>query len=109
VVLDIVAKRIRNEFSEMECQSHKYDTKISKELSDQSEPDTLQRLLGKLSLDEQCLTSLLVDNIITSVREKHSTPLQISLEVCFHKKKTITHMHDYLVGCSYVELACYRG
>jgi hypothetical protein len=106
--LDVVAKQIKKECSEIAYQRHTYSTKISKELSAEYSSDTLLRLLGKLSLDEDSLPSLLIGNIITSGLTKHPTPLQISLGVYFHKKITITHMHDYLVSCSYDELKRFK-
>ena len=50
--LDVVAKRIKKECSEIAYQRHTYSTKISKELSAEYSSDTLLQLLGKLSLDE---------------------------------------------------------
>ena len=86
-VLDVVAQHIRNECSQMEYLRHTYNTSISKELSQESVPDTLQLLLDKLSLDDQSLPSLLIGNIVTSVITKHPTPLQLAFGVFFHKKK----------------------
>ncbi len=42
-VLDVVAKRIRKECSKMEYQRRTYNTKISKEITDECAPDTLQQ------------------------------------------------------------------
>lgn len=104
--LNVVAKHIKKESSGIKYQCHTYDTKISKELAADSVSDTMQRLLGKLSksLDEQSLPSLLISNMVTSAILKHPTPLQISLAVYFHRKKTIKFLYDYLVCCSYDEL-----
>ena len=101
-------KHIRKECSDMEYQRQTYSTKISKDITNESVPDTLQQLLSKLSFDEQSLPSLLIGNIITSAVKKHPTPLQIVLGVFFNKKKTIQHMHDYLVCCSYEELLRFK-
>ena len=65
-------------------------------------------LLRKLQLDESSLPSILIGNIITSVIKKHPKPLQIGLAVLFHKKKTVMHMHDYRVCCSYDELLRFK-
>ena len=78
--LDVVAKRIKKECSEIAYQRH--------------------------TLDEDSLPSLLIGSIIPSGLTK--TPLHISIGVYFHKKKTITHMHDYLVSCSYDELKRFK-
>ena len=104
--LDVVAKRVKRECSEIAYQRDSYNTKISEELAADYSSDTLLRLLEKLSLDSS--PSLLIGNIITSGLTKHPTPLQISLGVYFHKKKVINHMHDYLVSCSYDELKRFK-
>jgi hypothetical protein len=106
--LEVVAKRIRKECSEMEYQRGTYTTKISKEIAAESAPHTLQELLNKLSVGDQSLPSLLVRNIITSAIKNHPTPLQIALGVLFHRKKVISHMHDYLVSCSYDEVLRFK-
>ena len=106
--LNVVVKHIRKECSDMEYQRRTYSTKISKDIANKSVPDTLQQLLSKLSFDEQSLPSLLIGNIITSAIKKHPTSLQIALGVFFNKKKTIQHMHDYLVCCSYEELLRFK-
>ena len=107
--LNVAAKHIRKECSAMEYQRQTYTTQISKDIANESAPDTLQQLLSKLSFDEQSLPSLLIQNIITSAIKKHPTPLHIALEVFFNKKKTIQHMHDYLVCCcSYEELLHFK-
>ena len=79
-------------------------TMISKRLSDESVYDTQQQLLEKPAMASDSLLFLLIGNIITSVVKSHSTPLQIALGVYSHRKKTMMHMSDYLVGCSYDEV-----
>ena len=106
--LNVVAKHIRKECSDMEYQRRTYSTKISKDIANKSVPDTLQQLLSKLSFDEQSLPFLLIGNIITSAIKKHPTPLQIALGVFFNKKKTTQHMLDYPVCCSYEELLRFK-
>lgn len=84
-----------------DCQNLTYSTKISKLITQEYVSDTLQVLLGQLSIEEQSLPALLIGNMITSALKKQPTPLQIAIGVYLHKKKTIMHMHDYLVSCSY--------
>lgn len=106
--LDMIAKHINEECSNIEYHSHTYRTKISKDIAAESSSYTLQQLLSRLSLDEQSLPSLLIGNMITSAIKKHPTPLQIALGIFFHRKKTVTHMYDYLVSCSYDELLRFK-
>ena len=106
--LDVVAKRIRHDISEMDYKHQKYTTHISKEIADEQVAPSLQWLLGKLSLEEQSLPSILIGNMITSAIKKHPTPLQIALGILFHTKKIITHISDYLVSCSYNELLRFK-
>ena len=75
-------------------------TMTSKRLADESVYATQQQLLEKLAVSSDSLLSLLVGNIITSTVNKQSTPLQIAHGVYSHRKKTMMHMHDYLVSCS---------
>lgn len=106
--LDLVAKHVKKECSELKYHHQTYSTKISKEIADESASYTMQRLLDRLSLAEQSLPSLLIGNIITSAIKKSPTPLQIALGVYFHKKKMVKHMHDYLVCCTYDELLRFK-
>ena len=79
-------------------------TMISKRLADDSVYDTQQQLLERLVISSDSLLSLLIGDIITSAVNKQSTPLQIAHGVNSHRKKTMMHMHDYLVSCSYDEV-----
>ena len=73
-----------------------------------SAPDTLQQLLREISIGEQFLPSLLIGKITNSAIKKHPTPFQIVLGVYFNKKKTVKHMHDYFVCCSYDEFLRFK-
>ena len=106
--LNVVAKHIKKECLEMDFDHHTYQTKISRDTAEESTSDTLQQLLGKLSLDEHSLPSILIGNIISSTITKHPTPLQVALAVYFHKKKIVKHMYDYRVCCSYDELLRFK-
>ena len=106
--LDVVATHIKKECSTMVCKHQTYHTNTSKEIAEESAPDTLQQLLRKMSIGQKCLPSLLTGNLITSAIKKHPTPFQIALGVYFNKKKTVKHMHDYLVCCSYDELLVFK-
>lgn len=106
--LDLIAKLINKECSVIEYNSQMYKTKISKDVAAESTSYTLQQLLCRLSLDEQSLPALLIGNIVTSAIKKHPTPLQIALGIFFHRKKTVTHMYDYLVSCSYDEFLRFK-
>ena len=102
--LDVVATHIKKECSMMDYNHQTYHTNTPKEIAEEPAPDTLQQLLRKLSIGQQFLPSLLIGNVITSAIKKHPTPFQIALGVYFNKKKTVNHMYDYLVCCSYDEL-----
>ena len=106
--LDVVATHIKKECSMMDYKHQTYHTNTSKEIAEESAPDTLQQLLRKMSIGQQFLPSLLIGNVITSTIKKHPTPFQIVLGVYFNKKKTVKHMHDYLVCCSYDELLRFK-
>ena len=103
---DVEATHIKKECSMMD---YKYRTNTSKEIAEESAPDTLQQLLRKMSIGEQSVPSLFIGNITTSAIKKHPTPFQITLGVYFNKKKTVKHMHDYLVCCSYAELLRFKS
>ena len=80
------------------------DTK-KKESSTGSSHALLQLLVDEL----QSQRSQRWDSVWLMERFKtHPTPLQIALGVLFNKKKTIKHMHDYLVCCSYEELLRFK-
>ena len=92
----------------MEYDDSSYHTNISKERSQEQAPETLKRLLYKMSLDEHSLPSILIGNIVTSVITKRPTPLQVALGVYFPGKKTIKHIYDYRVSCSYDEVKRFK-
>ena len=106
--LDVVATHIKMQCSMMGYKHQIYYTNTSKEIAEESAPDTLQQLLRKMSIGQTFLPSLLIGNI-TSAIKKHPTPLQIALGVYFNKKKTVKHMHDYLVCCSHDELLRFKN
>ena len=80
-----------------------YKQYISKYVTAVSVPVTLQLLLHKLSpsLNADSLTSLLIGNMVTSVLDHYTTPLQIVLGVLIHRNKLMQHMYDYNVTFSY--------
>ena len=49
-----------------------------------------------------------IGNIVTSVITKLPTPLQVALGVYFPRKKTIKHMYDHRVSCSYDEVKRFK-
>ena len=106
--LDVVATHIKKECSMMDYKHHTCHMNTSTEIAEESATDTLQQLLRKMSIGQQFLPSLLIGNIITSAIKKYPTPFQIALGVYFNKKKTVKHMHDYLVCCSYDELLRFK-
>jgi len=106
--LDVVATHIKKECLMMDYKHHTYYTYTSKEIAEESAPDTLQQLLKKMSIGQQFLPSLLIGHIITSAIKKYPTAFQIALGVYFNKKKTVKHMHDFHICCSYDELMRFK-
>ena len=73
--LDVVATHIKKECSMMDYKHQTYHTNTSKEIAEESAPDTLQQVLRKMSIGQQFLPSLLIGNIITSAIKKHPTSI----------------------------------
>ena len=55
--LDVVATHIKKESSMMDYKHQTYHTNTSKEIAEESAPDTLQQLLRKMSIDQQFILS----------------------------------------------------
>ena len=72
--LDVVATHIKKECSMMDYKHQTYHTNTSKEIAEESAPDTLQQLLRKMSFGQQFLPSLLIGNIITSAIKLQKYP-----------------------------------
>ena len=106
--IEVLAREIKKECSNLNYARHAYKVQISKDIAGEDVANTIETLLTKLSLPAHSLPSLLIGNMITSAVNKHPTPLQIALGVLFHRKKLITHMHDYLVCCSYDEVLRFK-
>ena len=73
--------------TQKECSVKKYKrrthpNKISKEIANEYALDTLQKLLKKLSIDEQSRPSFVIGNIIASPIKKHSAHLQTARLWC---------------------------
>lgn len=110
--LDVLAKQIKRECSSMEYDGSSYHTDISKELSQEKAIDTLKRLLHKMSLDELSLPSIHINNIITSVKTKRPTPLQIALGIYFRLVLVVTATGEFkTIECcnssDQLQLPCY--
>ena len=84
--LDVVATHIKKECSMMDYKHQTYHTNTSKEISEESAPDTLQQLLRKMSIGQQFLPSLLIGNIITSAI-KNTVPHSKSCSGCTSTKR----------------------
>ena len=84
--LDVVATHIKMQCSMMDYKHQTYHTNTSKEIAEESAPDTLQQLQREMFIGQQFLPSLLIGNI-TSAIKKHTTPFQITLGCTSTKRR----------------------
>ena len=105
-----VAKRILKECKEITHDKSQYRRYIDTNLATDSVSVTLQDLLSSVSKKlDNSLPAILIGNIVTSVVTNHPTDLQIALGVLLRdSRKTVCHMHDYRVTCSYDELLRFK-
>ena len=110
VDLTMIGKQINDECKECEIDQKNYNSHIDFEISMESTSDTLQELLECISPKfHNSLYGALIGNIVTSIVQNCTTPLQLALGTLFIRSKSIlNHLYEYRVTGSYDELLRFK-
>lgn len=105
-----LARKIHKESMEIPHDSTQYRSQIDKTVAAQYISKSLAYLLAKIhpGLDNT-LPSLLVGNIVSSVVNHYTTPLQLGIGLLMGESKSLlAHLYDYRVTCTHDEVLRFK-
>lgn len=108
--IEIVAKKIKEDISNIEIDGNNYHSHIDRNICSKFESSTLTDIVSNVSTKlKHSLPALLIGNIVTAVVKNLATPLQIALAVLLRdSKEQVKAFNDFGVTCSYDELLRFK-
>ena len=109
-LLNMIGRRSKEESKRNKIGKDKYNSPIDLDTAMESTSDTLQELLECISPKfRNSLYGALIGNIITSIVQDCSTPLQLALgTLLIRSKSLLNHFREYRVTCSHDEMLRFK-